>query len=795
MEVSRSSREEEAAAVQRARAVLQPFSTPPPIVAYLSAPDIVSPVAAAADRRAAVTCTDVLLIPSPYPRRRATLAFLPYDDPVDGAEDVTVHEQTKPEPELSVTFVQPDPLPREADRQTADAAASPLHPVLALCRAIPRSPSSPYNQLSYVFGDACCPFTALFATLRAAGFTRVEGRKALLHKTHSLLWVKHLLPSMVDQLMTQLAQYRKVNHFPGSHWLGRKDKLCLVVRRAEQRWSRHTVVMETKNDIVGTSAEAPSKLPTKAGALDASLSSNDGTTSSRDMHPNAKKWKAFTPPTWLLPQDAEVFQRALRKSCATGASRMDRPNLYIVKPANSAGGQGIFLLDAGKGERGAAAAEATLSKAGAIAKAGLSSAVPAVRKGQSSAAAACFTIDPKVTADESSSSSSMKQDRNCFVVQQYQSNPFLICGHKFDLRLYVVVTSYDPVRVYLYKEGLVRIASAPYRAASPRSSSRSSSDAETMSKAEARLADVEQLRAHLTNFTVNKPGARPNNECYEQLEKEDAKSAHPEAGMRATAPAMETKWSLSALEAYMQGVGYDWHGTQQRVHEVLRKTFLSVTPEVRAELHAATRRAAGRVGGEGSRSVRANSAILDGETGSSSFSPPPCTANGIGPFFEFFGVDVLLVHDEENEEDLRHTSSCAPTLRPVLLEVNILPSLSTHYSLFDQRVKANFIADALTLVGLTSPLFKSASPAVHHTTSEAKNALDWIEQTFPDDRHAREACYTAAEEHRRGAASFTPLLPTPDSATRYAPLTVDDSLGVTMTSRYDAVLSLWAATQ
>lgn len=32
-------------------------------------------------------------------------------------------------------------------------------------------------------------------------------------------------------------------------------------------------------------------------------------------------------------------------------------------------------------------------------------------------------------------------------------------GYRYDLRLYVVVTSWDPLRVYVYKEGLVRFAS------------------------------------------------------------------------------------------------------------------------------------------------------------------------------------------------------------------------------------------------------------------------------------------------------------------------------------------------
>jgi len=42
---------------------------------------------------------------------------------------------------------------------------------------------------------------------------------------------------------------------------------------------------------------------------------------------------------------------------------------------------------------------------------------------------------------------------------RYLHKPYLIGGRKFDLRIYVYVTCYDPLRVYLFKDGLVRFAS------------------------------------------------------------------------------------------------------------------------------------------------------------------------------------------------------------------------------------------------------------------------------------------------------------------------------------------------
>ncbi|XP_048002882.1 uncharacterized protein LOC125239285 isoform X2 [Leguminivora glycinivorella] len=69
------------------------------------------------------------------------------------------------------------------------------------------------------------------------------------------------------------------------------------------------------------------------------------------------------------------------------------------------------------------------------------------------------------------------------VVQRYVSKPYLINGNKFDMRLYVLVTSVHPLRIYLFKDGLARFASVKYND---------------------ELTSLNDRYMHLTNYSINR---------------------------------------------------------------------------------------------------------------------------------------------------------------------------------------------------------------------------------------------------------------------------------------------------
>lgn len=95
------------------------------------------------------------------------------------------------------------------------------------------------------------------------------------------------------------------------------------------------------------------------------------------------------------------------------------------------------------------------------------------------------------------------QKRDGYLVSKYISKPHLINGLKYDLRVYVLVTSYDPLRIYVYNEGLVRFATEKYSL---------------------NQNDLSKKFVHLTNFSVNKRNEKfIQNRCDEENEESSSK--------------------------------------------------------------------------------------------------------------------------------------------------------------------------------------------------------------------------------------------------------------------------------
>lgn len=123
------------------------------------------------------------------------------------------------------------------------------------------------------------------------------------------------------------------------------------------------------------------------------------------------------------------------------------------------------------------------------------------------------------------------------LIQSYISRPFLINGSKFDLRVYVAVTSCDPLRIYVYREGLVRFASHKYSHSSKNMANRF---------------------IHLTNYSVNK-----KNSDYQNNEDHDKCQGH--------------KWTLQTLFRHLeQDLNIDWRPIWKNIKDCVVKTIISV---------------------------------------------------------------------------------------------------------------------------------------------------------------------------------------------------------------------------
>jgi tubulin polyglutamylase TTLL5 len=245
-------------------------------------------------------------------------------------------------------------------------------------------------------------------------------------QTASKEWTIQWSGPMRDSGYQNLNEFQRVNHFPGSTELTRKDKLWGHFNEMKQAFGAENF--------------------------------------------------DFVPESYIIPDQVEQFLDCYERTNYT----------WIVKPNASSQGKGIFLL----------------------------------------------RDLEDLPLDE------------CSVVSRYIDNPLLIQSLKFDLRIYVLVTSYTPLRAYVYREGLTRFASSPY-----------SMDPTCMNDA----------YRHLTNYSVNKTAVN----FVENQEEASDNYGH--------------KWSLSALNRHLRAVGINVNLMWARIMDLIVKTLLSVEPSIAAK--------------------------------------------------------------------------------------------------------------------------------------------------------------------------------------------------------------------
>ena len=133
------------------------------------------------------------------------------------------------------------------------------------------------------------------------------------------------------------------------------------------------------------------------------------------------------------------------------------------------------------------------------------------------------------------------------VAQQYLKKPLLIDGLKFDLRIYILVASVDPLEMYAFKDGLVRLCTQEYVKPS--------------------RENQDDVCMHLTNYSLNK-------HSDDFVESEEADGGD-EASKRSLL------WLMQYLEEEYSAAKADklW----QKMLGVCLKTMISVVPSLQTE--------------------------------------------------------------------------------------------------------------------------------------------------------------------------------------------------------------------
>uniref|UniRef100_A0A8C0LZB9 Tubulin tyrosine ligase like 11 n=1 Tax=Canis lupus familiaris TaxID=9615 RepID=A0A8C0LZB9_CANLF len=126
------------------------------------------------------------------------------------------------------------------------------------------------------------------------------------------------------------------------------------------------------------------------------------------------------------------------------------------------------------------------------------------------------------------------------VVQEYICKPLLIDKLKFDIRLYVLLKSLDPLEIYIAKDGLSRFCTEPYQEPSPK--------------------NLHHVFMHLTNYSLN---------------------IHSGNFVHSDSTSTGSKRTFSSILCRLSSKGVDIKKVWSDIISLVIKTVIALTPELK----------------------------------------------------------------------------------------------------------------------------------------------------------------------------------------------------------------------
>lgn len=283
-----------------------------------------------------------------------------------------------------------------------------------------------------------------------------------------------------------------------------------------------------------------------------------------------ERWREVHPETFVLenPGERKLFFEAIEASekkrkaiqAAEGEqgskSLLDNTTLWIIKPVDSSGGNGIGVVDSFKefSEQYLCAKPAYVPRRaapGISAATSSSSSAPDSSNNLDKTAAALLTTVTEVAGAEKSQNGAPKTPQDALtdpaaihlctslIAQRYIASPLLLNGHKFDIRAYMYISDLGPPLVF-YHDGYLRVNIEPYD-----------------------TDNLDNKWSHISNIGLQK--AHPD---YEQKK-------------------IETKWSFKTWQQHMLDKGLttdpEWitNVIKPQLSKIMEVAYRSVLPQFR----------------------------------------------------------------------------------------------------------------------------------------------------------------------------------------------------------------------